>query len=161
MFLMCATSCAHHSQASSSFSPSCALFHWSPTITYINPFLFFLCLFSSVTAVRLPDGLSFVVYEFWDGEEEWKQWVFTFQNNNPESLTLKPVFRAFWFVFTMFRNWNWVLRNRFLHNVSYLILISISVLFMCRHKTAHNYMQNVLFFTINTTIAKINHISHF
>ncbi|CAB1313845.1 unnamed protein product, partial [Coregonus sp. 'balchen'] len=25
-----------------------------------------------VTAVRLPDGLSFVVYEFWDGEEEWK-----------------------------------------------------------------------------------------
>lgn len=28
---------------------------------------------SSVTAVRLPDGLSFVVYEFWDGEEEWKR----------------------------------------------------------------------------------------
>ncbi|CAB1432193.1 unnamed protein product [Pleuronectes platessa] len=27
----------------------------------------------SVTAVRLPDGLSFVVYEFWDGEEEWKR----------------------------------------------------------------------------------------
>ncbi|KAJ8382587.1 hypothetical protein SKAU_G00033650 [Synaphobranchus kaupii] len=26
-----------------------------------------------VTAVRLPDGLSFVVYEFWDGEDEWKQ----------------------------------------------------------------------------------------
>ncbi|XP_035646917.1 N-terminal EF-hand calcium-binding protein 2-like isoform X2 [Oncorhynchus keta] len=26
-----------------------------------------------VTAVRLPDGLSFVVYEFWDGEEEWKK----------------------------------------------------------------------------------------
>uniref|UniRef100_A0A8C7Y3J9 N-terminal EF-hand calcium binding protein 2 n=1 Tax=Oryzias sinensis TaxID=183150 RepID=A0A8C7Y3J9_9TELE len=26
-----------------------------------------------VTAVRLPDGLSFVVYEFWDGEEEWKR----------------------------------------------------------------------------------------
>ncbi|CAG5954370.1 unnamed protein product, partial [Menidia menidia] len=25
-----------------------------------------------VTAVRLPDGLSFVIYEFWDGEEEWK-----------------------------------------------------------------------------------------
>ncbi|KAM7396208.1 hypothetical protein PAMP_019265 [Pampus punctatissimus] len=25
-----------------------------------------------VTAVRLPDGLSFVVYEFWDGEAEWK-----------------------------------------------------------------------------------------
>lgn len=35
-----------------------------------------LCLCSSVTAVRLPDGLSFVVYEFWDGEEEWKRWVF-------------------------------------------------------------------------------------
>ncbi|KAJ3596848.1 hypothetical protein NHX12_003248 [Muraenolepis orangiensis] len=29
-------------------------------------------LFTLVTAVRLPDGLSFVVYEFWDGEEEWK-----------------------------------------------------------------------------------------
>uniref|UniRef100_H3BW49 N-terminal EF-hand calcium binding protein 2 n=1 Tax=Tetraodon nigroviridis TaxID=99883 RepID=H3BW49_TETNG len=26
-----------------------------------------------VTAVRLPDGLSFVIYEFWTGEEEWKQ----------------------------------------------------------------------------------------
>ncbi|KAJ8406630.1 hypothetical protein AAFF_G00302040 [Aldrovandia affinis] len=26
-----------------------------------------------VTAVRLPDGVSFVVYEFWDGEEEWKR----------------------------------------------------------------------------------------
>ncbi|XP_037307018.1 N-terminal EF-hand calcium-binding protein 2 isoform X2 [Pungitius pungitius] len=26
-----------------------------------------------VTAVRLPDGLSFVVYEFWEGEEEWKR----------------------------------------------------------------------------------------
>ncbi|KAJ8003207.1 hypothetical protein DPEC_G00167000 [Dallia pectoralis] len=26
-----------------------------------------------VTAVRLPDGLSFVVYEFWDGEEDWKK----------------------------------------------------------------------------------------
>ncbi|XP_031420260.1 N-terminal EF-hand calcium-binding protein 2 isoform X2 [Clupea harengus] len=26
-----------------------------------------------VTAVRLPSGLSFVVYEFWDGEEEWKR----------------------------------------------------------------------------------------
>ncbi|XP_041693344.1 N-terminal EF-hand calcium-binding protein 2-like isoform X3 [Coregonus clupeaformis] len=26
-----------------------------------------------VTAVRLPDGLSFVMYEFWDGEEEWKK----------------------------------------------------------------------------------------
>ncbi|XP_077566661.1 N-terminal EF-hand calcium-binding protein 2 [Stigmatopora nigra] len=26
-----------------------------------------------VTAVRLPDGLSFVIYEFWDGEEEWKR----------------------------------------------------------------------------------------
>ncbi|XP_076848154.1 N-terminal EF-hand calcium-binding protein 2 isoform X2 [Brachyhypopomus gauderio] len=26
-----------------------------------------------VTAVRLPDGLSFVVYEFWDGQEEWKR----------------------------------------------------------------------------------------
>ncbi|XP_016320899.1 N-terminal EF-hand calcium-binding protein 2-like isoform X1 [Sinocyclocheilus anshuiensis] len=30
-----------------------------------------------VTAVRLPDGLSFVVYEFWDGEEEWKRHVQT------------------------------------------------------------------------------------
>lgn len=122
-----------------------------PSLT-INPFLFFL--FSSVTAVRLPDGLSFVVYEFWDGEEEWKQWVFTFKNN-PESLTLKPVCRAFWFVITMFRNWDWVLRNRFLQ-----CFISdtdiISVLFMWRHKTAHNYMQNVLFFTMNTTISKIN-----
>ncbi|CAF90184.1 unnamed protein product [Tetraodon nigroviridis] len=28
-----------------------------------------------VTAVRLPDGLSFVIYEFWTGEEEWKQLV--------------------------------------------------------------------------------------
>ncbi|TNN01059.1 hypothetical protein fugu_012305 [Takifugu bimaculatus] len=26
-----------------------------------------------VTAVRLPDGLSFVIYEFWTGHEEWKQ----------------------------------------------------------------------------------------
>ncbi|XP_051916903.1 N-terminal EF-hand calcium-binding protein 2 isoform X2 [Hippocampus zosterae] len=26
-----------------------------------------------VTAVRLPDGLSFVIYEFWDGEDEWKR----------------------------------------------------------------------------------------
>uniref|UniRef100_A0A8C9S1R6 N-terminal EF-hand calcium binding protein 2 n=1 Tax=Scleropages formosus TaxID=113540 RepID=A0A8C9S1R6_SCLFO len=26
-----------------------------------------------VTAVRLPDGVSFVVYEFWEGEEEWKR----------------------------------------------------------------------------------------
>ncbi|XP_062860663.1 N-terminal EF-hand calcium-binding protein 2 [Trichomycterus rosablanca] len=26
-----------------------------------------------VTAVRLPDGLSFVMYEFWDGEEEWRR----------------------------------------------------------------------------------------
>ncbi|XP_056334361.1 N-terminal EF-hand calcium-binding protein 2 isoform X2 [Danio aesculapii] len=30
-----------------------------------------------VTAVRLPDGLSFVVYEFWDGEEEWKRHLLT------------------------------------------------------------------------------------
>uniref|UniRef100_A0A674NIS9 N-terminal EF-hand calcium binding protein 2 n=1 Tax=Takifugu rubripes TaxID=31033 RepID=A0A674NIS9_TAKRU len=27
----------------------------------------------AVTAVRLPDGLSFVIYEFWTGHEEWKQ----------------------------------------------------------------------------------------
>ncbi|MGH0172893.1 UNVERIFIED_CONTAM: hypothetical protein FKN15_064355 [Acipenser sinensis] len=26
-----------------------------------------------VTAVRLPDGITFVVYEFWEGEEEWKR----------------------------------------------------------------------------------------
>ncbi|XP_040023959.1 N-terminal EF-hand calcium-binding protein 2-like isoform X2 [Gasterosteus aculeatus] len=26
-----------------------------------------------VNAVRLPDGVSFVVYEFWEGEEEWKR----------------------------------------------------------------------------------------
>ncbi|MBN3317914.1 NECA2 protein, partial [Atractosteus spatula] len=26
-----------------------------------------------VTAVRLPDGMTFVVYEFWEGEEEWKR----------------------------------------------------------------------------------------
>ncbi|GCB67978.1 hypothetical protein scyTo_0013761, partial [Scyliorhinus torazame] len=25
-----------------------------------------------VTAVRLPDGLTFVVYEFWESEEQWK-----------------------------------------------------------------------------------------
>ncbi|KAI4885087.1 hypothetical protein NFI96_005035 [Prochilodus magdalenae] len=29
--------------------------------------------YNNVTAVRLPDGLSFVVYEFWDGDEEWKR----------------------------------------------------------------------------------------
>lgn len=57
-----------------------------------------LCLCSSVTAVRLPDGLSFVVYEFWDGEEEWKRWVFNhmwlyiLKNNNISilSLSLNP-----------------------------------------------------------------------
>ncbi|MBN3279172.1 NECA2 protein, partial [Polyodon spathula] len=26
-----------------------------------------------VTAVRLPDGITFVVYEFWEGQEEWKR----------------------------------------------------------------------------------------
>ncbi|XP_048829541.1 N-terminal EF-hand calcium-binding protein 2 isoform X2 [Brienomyrus brachyistius] len=30
-----------------------------------------------MTAVRLPDGVSFVVYEFWEGEEEWKRHVQT------------------------------------------------------------------------------------
>lgn len=58
----------HHesnvSHPSLSISPSV---HFHPLIPV------FLC--SSVTAVRLPDGLSFVVYEFWDGEEEWKRWV--------------------------------------------------------------------------------------
>lgn len=27
----------------------------------------------SVTAVRLADGITFVVYEFWETEEEWKR----------------------------------------------------------------------------------------
>uniref|UniRef100_A0A8D0HUK0 N-terminal EF-hand calcium binding protein 2 n=1 Tax=Sphenodon punctatus TaxID=8508 RepID=A0A8D0HUK0_SPHPU len=35
------------------------------------------CYFSlspfSVTAVRLPDGVTFIVYEFWESEEEWKR----------------------------------------------------------------------------------------
>ena len=48
-----------------------------PTLLYYPLIPILLCLpASSVTAVRLPDGLSFVVYEFWDGEEEWKRWVF-------------------------------------------------------------------------------------
>lgn len=53
------------------FSSPPFLFYTASAI--IHPFVFCLC--SSVTAVRLPDGLSFVVYEFWDGEEEWKRWV--------------------------------------------------------------------------------------
>lgn len=47
-----------------------------PSLLYYPLIPFLLCLLSSVTAVRLPDGLSFVVYEFWDGEEEWKRRVF-------------------------------------------------------------------------------------
>lgn len=27
----------------------------------------------SIAAVRLSDGLTFVVYEFWETEEEWKR----------------------------------------------------------------------------------------
>lgn len=30
-------------------------------------------LFLSVTAVRLPDTNTFIVYEFWEAEEEWKR----------------------------------------------------------------------------------------
>lgn len=29
----------------------------------------------SIAAVRLSDGLTFVVYEFWETEEEWKRWA--------------------------------------------------------------------------------------
>lgn len=29
----------------------------------------------SVTAVRMADGLTFVIYEFWETEEEWKRLV--------------------------------------------------------------------------------------
>lgn len=60
----------------------------SPSVHFHPLIPIFLCLCSSVTAVRLPDGLSFVVYEFWDGEEEWKRWVLiVFGSNfilNPE-----------------------------------------------------------------------------
>lgn len=29
----------------------------------------------SVAAVRMADGLTFVIYEFWETEEEWKRLV--------------------------------------------------------------------------------------
>lgn len=29
----------------------------------------------SIAAVRLLDGFTFVIYEFWETEEEWKRWV--------------------------------------------------------------------------------------
>lgn len=38
----------------------------------IELLLLSLCLFS-VTAVRLPDGVTFIVYEFWESEEDWKR----------------------------------------------------------------------------------------
>lgn len=28
---------------------------------------------TSVTAVKLPDGVTFIVYEFWETEEDWKR----------------------------------------------------------------------------------------
>lgn len=28
---------------------------------------------ASVTAVKLPDGVTFIVYEFWETEEDWKR----------------------------------------------------------------------------------------
>lgn len=31
----------------------------------------------SVAAVRMADGLTFVIYEFWETEEEWKRLVGT------------------------------------------------------------------------------------
>lgn len=30
-------------------------------------------LYFSVTAVRLPDMVTFIVYEFWEREEDWKR----------------------------------------------------------------------------------------
>lgn len=65
-----------------------------PSLLYYPLIPILLCLCSSVTAVRLPDSLSFVVYEFWDGQEEWKRWVFNrlwvylLKNNNISVLSL-------------------------------------------------------------------------
>lgn len=28
---------------------------------------------ASVTAVKLPDGVTFIIYEFWETEEEWER----------------------------------------------------------------------------------------
>lgn len=28
---------------------------------------------ASVTAVKLPDGVTFIVYEFWETEDDWKR----------------------------------------------------------------------------------------
>lgn len=28
----------------------------------------------SVTAVKLPDGVTFIIYEFWETEEDWKRY---------------------------------------------------------------------------------------
>lgn len=28
---------------------------------------------ASVTAVKLPDGVTFIIYEFWETEEDWKR----------------------------------------------------------------------------------------
>ncbi|TMS05623.1 N-terminal EF-hand calcium-binding protein 2 [Larimichthys crocea] len=44
-----------------------------------------------VTAVRLPDGLSFVVYEFWDGEEEWKRKSWDCKNESHQQAKKTPV----------------------------------------------------------------------
>lgn len=60
--------------------------------TSVSSSLLSLC--SSVTAVRLPDSLSFVVYEFWDGEEEWKRWVFNHIQLKREHFNLKPTLLA-------------------------------------------------------------------
>lgn len=32
-------------------------------------------LLCSIAAVRMADGLTFVIYEFWETEEEWKRFV--------------------------------------------------------------------------------------
>ncbi|CAG5954105.1 unnamed protein product, partial [Menidia menidia] len=43
-----------------------------------------------VTAVRLPDGLSFVIYEFWDGEEEWKRHLQSAPNKSFQHVKPSP-----------------------------------------------------------------------
>lgn len=43
--------------------------------SHCRPHMCFLSLPCSVTAVRMADGLTFVIYEFWETEEEWKRLV--------------------------------------------------------------------------------------
>uniref|UniRef100_A0AAQ4PRH9 N-terminal EF-hand calcium binding protein 2 n=1 Tax=Gasterosteus aculeatus aculeatus TaxID=481459 RepID=A0AAQ4PRH9_GASAC len=63
-----------------------------------------------VNAVRLPDGVSFVVYEFWEGEEEWKRHLQSAPNKAFQHVKVDTLCQPE--AMSSVASWNWCILER-------------------------------------------------